>query len=470
MTPNRDCERYIPTVTSIKPQDPTHIPMTGALASEKAPRSKVTAWAFWDWGTQPFATVITTFVFAVYLTSSSFGPSDEVTMKLAWATGIAGLFIALLAPVLGQGADRTGKRMFHLRWQTWLLAAICAAMYFVAPAPEYFILGAVLLGLGNVVAEIANVNYYAAIDQVSTPQNVGRVSGFGWGMGYLGGISILLVIIALMGSDFDADQVRLSMILCGVWTVVFTIPIFVKLKDRKPDHIPPSLGIIGSYKALFASIGALWRTAPNTLFFLAAAALFRDGLAGVFAFGGVLAAGTFGFSFGEVVIFGVVANVVAGVATMLFGLVDDKIGPKQVIIFSLGSLVLLGLAIFFGAQYLIDNGLMEEHGTQLFWILGLALTIFVGPAQSAARSFLARLIPDGMSGELFGLYATTGRAVSFLSPLMFGLAIAIGMQVTAGTEDSAQYWGILGVVAVLAVGFILALLVKSPPKGHRVVE
>ena len=462
--------RYIARVTINDPHITPAIPTAGALASDKASRSKVFAWALWDWGTQPFATVITTFVFAVYLTSEAFGPNDVVTMKLAWTTGLAGLFIALLAPVLGQGSDRTGKRMFHLRWQTWLLALICAAMYFVAPAPEYFLLGAVLLGVGNVVAEIANVNYYAAIDQVSTPQNVGRVSGFGWGMGYLGGITILLVIIGVLGSGFGADEVRKSMIMCGVWTLLFTIPIFVKLKDRKPEHQPPSLGIIGSYKALFASIRGLWHSARNTLYFLAAAALFRDGLAGVFAFGGVLAAGTFGFSFTEVVIFGVVANVVAGLATMGFGLVDDRLGPKQVIIISLGSLVILGLAIFFGAHYLITNGLMDKHGTAMFWVLGLALTVFVGPAQSAARSFLARLIPEGMSGEMFGLYATAGRVVSFLAPLMFGLAIAIGMRVTAGTEESAQYWGILGVVVVLAVGFILAILVKSPPKGDRVVS
>ncbi|MDO5677080.1 MAG: MFS transporter [Propionibacteriaceae bacterium] len=420
----------------------------------KASKGKVISWALWDWGTQPFATVITTFVFAVYLTSSAFGPKDEVTMKLAWATGLAGLFIALLAPVLGQGSDRSGKRMFHLRWQTWLLAAICAAMYFVAPSPEYFLLGAILLGGGNVVSEIANVNYYAAIDQVSTPRNVGRVSGLGWGLGYLGGITILLVIIALMGTGFDANQVRLSMILCGIWTVLFTIPIFHMIKDKPATHPGESLGIIGSYKALFASIKRLWRASPNTLFFLMAAALFRDGLAGVFAFGGVLAAGTFGFSFGEVVIFGVAANVVAGVATILFGLLDDTLGPKLVIIVSLISLVILGLGVF----------VFHAGGKPVFWALGLALCVFVGPAQSASRSFLARLIPDGMSGELFGLYATTGRAVSFLSPTLFGVAIAIGVAVTAGSEESAQHWGILGVVAVLFLGLILALFVKEPPR------
>ncbi|MDO5503383.1 MAG: MFS transporter [Actinomycetia bacterium] len=458
------------------PQSPAYIPETGALASEKASKGKVVSWAFWDWATQPFATVITTFVFAVYLVSDAFVPEggdpNEPAIKLAWATAIAGLFIALLAPVLGQGSDRHGKRMFNLRWQTWLLAAICAAMYFVKPAPEFFLLGAVLLGLGNVVAEIANVNYYAAIDQVSTPRNVGRVSGFGWGMGYLGGIMILLVIIGAFGSDLGSDGVRMGMIICGAWTLIFSIPIFRAIKDRKPEHAPQSLGIIGSYKALFASIRGLWHNARNTLFFLIASALFRDGLAGVFAFGGVLAGTVFGFEFGEVIIFGVVANVVAGVATMLFGLLDDRVGPKQVILFSLACLIALGLAIFFVARHLIENNLMDEHGVMTFWILGLLMCIFVGPAQSASRSFLARLIPEGMSGEIFGLYATTGRTVSFLSPFMFGVFVTMGVAVTSAAEDSAaaQYWGILGIVLVLVVGFVLALLVKSPPRDNRVLD
>ena len=443
-------------MTVAPPNSPTPFqpPAGTALADHKAPGWKVASWALWDWGTQPFATVITTFVFSVYLTSEAFGPKDEVTMKLAWATGLAGLFIALLAPVLGQGADRTGKRMFHLRWQTWVLAAICAAMYFVAPAPEYFLLGAVLLGAGNVISEIANVNYYAAIDQVSTPRNVGRVSGLGWGLGYLGGIAILLLIIAVRGDEFAADDVRVAMLFCGAWTLIFTIPIFIALKDRRPDHVAPKIGIIGSYKQLFNSIKWLAKTAPNTLFFYIAAALFRDGLAGVFTFGGVLAAGTFGFKFSEVVIFGVAANVIAGVATIGFGLIDDKIGPKTVILTSLAALILIGSGVF----------IFHDGGKPVFWALGLAMCVFVGPAQSAARSFLARLIPEGHSGEMFGLYATTGRAVSFLAPTMFGLAIGLGSIITKSGEDSAQHWGILGIVLVLLVGFVFALFVKEPPR------
>lgn len=429
-------------------------PHRSALSSTKASTGKVISWAMWDWGTQPFATVITTFVFSVYLTSKAFGDPDRLSQGLAWAMAAAGVFIALLAPVLGQGADRKGRRMFHLRWQTWLLGAICAAMYFVAPDPGYFWLGLLLLAGGNIVAEIANVNYYAAIDQVSTPRNVGRISGLGWGLGYLGGITILLVIIGVLGADFPAADVRIAMLICGAWTLLFTIPIFVALKDRKPEGEVASLGLVGSYKALGASIARLWRTEPNTLFFLLASALFRDGLAGVFTFGGVLAAGTFGFEFSEVVIFGVAANVVAGVSTMLFGLLDDKLGPKAVILISLSSLVVLGTGVF----------LLHDGGKPVFWTLGLLMCLFVGPAQSASRSFLARMIPAGMSGEIFGLYATTGRAVSFLSPLLFGLAIGVGELVLGSTEETAQYWGILGVVLVLLAGLVVACFVKQPPK------
>ncbi len=423
----------------------------GTLATEKAPAWKVLSWAMWDWGTQPFQTVITTFVFSVYLTSSAFGDTESTSLALSLATGIAGAFIALLAPVLGQGSDRSGKRMFNLRWQTWLLAGLSASLWFVKPDPAFLVLGLVLLGLGNIVAEIANVNYYSAIDQVSTPQSVGKVSGLGWGMGYIGGIAILLLIVALRGADFDAGDVRFAMLLCGAWTAVFTVPIFLALRD-KPD--PPTrkrLNPLQAYGALFRSLVRIYRTSPNTIWFLFSSALFRDGLAGVFTFGAVLAAGTFGFSFGDIIIFGIVANVSAGVSTMIFGLLDDRIGPKKVIMISLVALVLLGSTIFF----------LHDGGKPVFWVCGLAMTLFVGPAQSASRSFLARIIPAGKAGEIFGLYATTGRAVSFLAPLAFGGAILLGKRFVDG---DAQYFGILGIVLVLLVGLVAMFGVKE--EGH----
>ena len=428
-----------------------------ALQARKVGKAKVVSWALWDWATQPFATVITTFVFGVYITSSAFGAdTDKLSIDYGWAMAAVGVVIALLAPVLGQGSDRSGHRMRNLLITTVLLALISASLWFVAPAPEYFWLGVALLGVGNVVAEIANVNYYSAIDQVSTPENVGRVSGLGWGMGYLGGITIMVLIVATLPVT-KPDGIRTAMLLCGLWTVVFSIPIFVMLKDRKPATPHEGVGVVGSYVELGRSIMRLWRGSRETLYFLVASAVFRDGLAGVFAFGAILAQGTFQFEFTEVLIFGVAANLVAGLSTLLFGMLDDKLGPKAVITFSLSSMVVLGLLVFF----------LHAQGKIVFWVCGLLLTLFVGPAQSASRSYLARLVPEGQTGEIFGLYATTGRAVSFLSSTAWAASISLAVMLSGGNEESVQYAGILGIVVVLGLGLVVLVPIKDPKRARE---
>ena len=428
-----------------------------ALVERRVSWARILSWGMWDWATQPFATVITTFVFGAYIASgTNFGTGehdDTPAAMLGVAMAVAGVVIALLAPVLGQGSDRSGQRMRHLRWQTWALAVLSAALWFVAPTPSYLWLGLALLGVGNVVAEIANVNYYASIERVATPGTVGRISGLGWGMGYLGGIVILLVIVGLSGGDVDATDVRNAMLLCGAWTVVFTIPIFVAIKDHPVVSPPPRQGIVEAYRELFASIRRIHRASPHTIWFLLSSALFRDGLAGVFTFGAVLAVKVFGFTPSGVIIFGVVANVVAGLATIGFGHLDDRIGPKRVILISLACLVVFGVMVF----------VLNDQGQWVFWVFGLLMTLFVGPAQSASRSFLARIIPEGHSGEVFGLYATTGRAVSFLSSSMWVLMLWLGSLLLPAGE-SAVHFGVLGVVLVLAAGLVALLPVRE--EGH----
>ncbi len=438
----------------------------GPSALDLAPptsRRRVLAWGMWDWGTQPFNTVITTFVFSVYITSEAFGATNTTSTALAISTALAGLFVAVLAPVLGQNSDRSGRTVSHLRAQTWLLAGLSASLFFVVPEPGFLWVGLGLLAVGSVVSEIAGVNYNSTIDQVATTRTVGRVSGFGWGMGYLGGIIVLLLIyfafiqpdVGLFGvTSANGLDIRVSMLVCGVWTLLFTIPAFLLLKDR-PRERTPRVGVAQSYRLVWRSIRGLWAVSRHTVYFLLASALFRDGLAGVFAFGAILAAGTFGLTAGDVIIFGAAANIVAGVATMGFGLLDDRLGPKRVILISLGALVVLGILIF----------VLHDGGKAVFWPLGLAMTVFVGPAQAASRSFLARLVPEGKGGEIFGLYATTGRVVSFLSPLLFGLFIAVGAAVTG--QENTQYWGILGIVVILAAGFAVMIPVKEHGE-HRV--
>ncbi len=203
------------------PADPAAEDLTGPAALDLAPptvKRRVLAWGMWDWGTQPFNTVITTFVFSVYITSSSFGATNTTSTALAISTGLAGLFVALLAPVLGQNSDRSGRTVRNLRVLTWVLAVLSAALFVVRPEPAYLWVGLGLLAVGSVVSEIAGVNYNAMLTQVSTPRTIGRVSGLGWGLGYVGGIVLLLIVYfgfiqGLFGvPEEDGWPVRLAML------------------------------------------------------------------------------------------------------------------------------------------------------------------------------------------------------------------------------------------------------------------
>lgn len=420
----------------------------------------VWAWALWDWGSAAFNAVITTFVFSVYITDPDiFG--DDASSKLGWALAGAGVLIAVLAPVLGQGADRSGRRTFWLAINTYLVVLTSAGLFLVRPEAQYLWLGLVLLAVGNVFFEIASVNYNAMLNTISTKDNVGRISGLGWGLGYLGGIVLLtIVVVGFVNPDSwfgiendDALGVRLAMLLCAVWTLVFSLPVIRTIRDDPAarGRREPGAGVVGAYRLLFASIARLWRSDRTTVYFLAASAVFRDGLAGVFTFGAVIAARAFDFSDSLVIVFAIVANVVAGIATIAAGRLDDRIGPKRIIVSSLVSMCLLGLVIFF----------LHAQGKVIFWVFGLALCIFVGPVQSASRTFLARVIPAGQEGQVFGLYATTGRAVSFLAPASFSIALWCGQQITGERLRDVQHWGILGIVVVLAVGLALLVPVRQ---------
>jgi UMF1 family MFS transporter len=447
---------------------------TGAIAAiglkshegQKIPRKQVVSWALWDWATQPFNSVILTFVFtALYLTTDTFidpeiaalGAGDE-TYELAlsqlsgnfgWAIFAAGLLIAVLAPVMGQRADASGRRKFWLAIYTGGLIAVMFLLFLVQADPMWFWLGAGLIALGTVFSELAGVNYNAMLVQVSTPATVGRVSGLGWGLGYIGGIVALVIVIVLTQLDWlgmpteNGLVFRVIAVGSAVWAILFVIPIFRNVPELEPGPARERVSFFRSYVVLGRDVARLFREARPTFWFLIASAVYRDGLAGVFAFGAIIAAVTFKFTSNEVMLFGVAANLVAGVSTIIAGRFDDRFGARAVVLFSLAGLVVAGTIVF----------TLHDGGKLIFWIAGLALCLFVGPAQAASRSLLARLSPAGREGEIFGLYATTGRAASFLSPLLWSTFILI---------FGFQYWGVLGIVLVIAVGFVLMLFVKIP--------
>lgn len=445
----------------------------GELDADRAPRRQVWAWALWDWATQPFNTVILTFVFAaLYLTSDAFiDPAivalgeddpqyrraiDGLAANYGLATLVAGFFIALVAPVLGQRSDAAGNRKLWLGIGTALLVACTGALFFVEAMPAFFWWGAMLIAAGSVFGEIAGVNYNAMLRQVSTPRTIGRVSGLGWGFGYLGGIVAMILVVVAQTFDFfglpldNGLPFRVIALGCAIWTIIFAIPIFLLVPEAPAASGRPRVSFLRSYAVLVRDVVGLFRTARQTFWFLLAAAVYRDGLAGVFTFGAILASVAFGFSADQVIIFGIAANLIAGVSTIFAGRLDDRFGARRVILFALAGLSVSGILVF----------LLEPAGVIVFWIFGLALTAFVGPVQAASRSLLARVTPAGREGEIFGLYATTGRAASFLAPAAWAGFIAAA---AAAGSTNATLWGVLGIVVILVIGFVLMLFVRPVP-------
>lgn len=432
-----------------------------------APKKQVYSWALWDWATQPFNTVILTFIFtALYLVTEQFLPPEIAALAeddpvrtaaeagLASGLGIggtiAGIAILLLAPVLGQRADAAGRQKLWLGIGTGALILCMFGLWFVEPTPTLFWLGVALISAGSVFGEIAAVNSNAMLIGIANPKNVGRISGLGWGFGYLGGIVALVIVIVFYITDWfglspdDGLPFRLIAVGCAIWAIVFSIPIFLNVPEPSLGRPERKVGFFKSYVLLVKDVIALYKSPETrpTFWFLLASAVFRDGLGGVFAYGAIIAGLVFGFEFLELVIFGVAANLIAGVSTIIVGRVDDAIGPKRVIVFALVGMIISGLAVF----------LLVDMGTIVFWIGGLILCAFVGPAQAAARSFLARVTPAGREGEIFGLYATTGRAASWMASSAWVVFISI---------FSSATFGILGIVLVLLVGLLLLLPVKA---------
>ena len=421
-------------------------------------RGRVFAWGLWDWGSSAYNAVILTFVFSVYLTDAVGrdlpGPIDAGAW-LGYAIGAAGLLIALAAPVLGQRSDAAGRRKFATGVWTACTVATMAALFAVREDWHWLWLGLVLLAMGSIFYELASVSYNAMLVQVSTPATMGRISGFGWSMGYFGGIvqllGVYLLLIAGDGgalgvSTADGLNIRVVALVAAAWFAVFAIPLLVVVPELPAvDPGAARLGVAGSYRKLVHDLRDLYRTSPHTVYFLGASALYRDGLAAVFTFGAVLAVTVYGIDKGDVLIFGVVANVVSAAGALSGGALEDRIGPKAVIMISLVGLLAAGVVLLF------------VSGPTMFWIFGLFLTLFVGPAQSSSRTFLARLAPPGREGQLFGLYATTGRAVSFLAPTLFGVAI---------TVFGAQRAGIAGILVVLAAGLVALAPVRAPGNAH----
>jgi UMF1 family MFS transporter len=327
-------------------------------------------------------------------------------------------------------------------------------MSFIRADPAYLAPGLVLLALTAACGDLASVPYNAMLRQLSTPATAGRISGLGWAAGYTGSVLLLLLIyVGFIGGDGptrgllhlpidDGHNVRAAMIAAACWLVVLAIPLLIVARQLAGDPDgTETVSVRGGYKRMWTDLRHEWGRDRNFVYYLLVSAVFRDGLAGVFAFGAVLGVSVYGISQADVLIFGIVASTVAAAGAVLGGRLDDRIGAKPVIVTSLFAMVVVGLTM------------MALSGPVTFWVCGLLLCLFIGPTQSAARTLLLRMTPEGKEGMAFGLYTMTGRAVAFIAPWLFFVFV------DAFDADRA---GLAGLCLVLAAGMLGMLKIRVP--------
>ncbi len=430
----------------------------GTIKWATVSKSRVLVWALWDCGSAGLNAIVVIFVFNVYLTTKVAVGGPGGTSPASWlgrAMAIAGVTVALLAPAIGEWVGSPERRRNALTAFTMAAVALTAAMSLIRQDPRYLWAGLVLLAATSACGDLASVPYNTMLRQLSTPENAGRVSGFGWAAAYFGSTTLLLVVYVgfISGSGptrgalgipaADGQNVRAAMLLAAAWFLLFALPLLVTAPTRSaaPADAHPPVVVLGAYRTLWSDHKGEWRRDRNVVYYLLASAVFRDGISGVFAFGAVLGARVYGISQADVLLFGVAASVVAAVGAVAGGLLDDHVGSKPVIAASLSAMITIGLA------------LLALSGALAFWVCGLMLALFVGPTQSSARTLLLRMTADGKEGVAFGLYTMTGRAALFLAPTMFSTFI---------DWFHVDRAGMGGLLVVLAAGLLALLPVRAP--------
>jgi len=406
------------------------------------PYSKKSAlsWCFYDWANTAFGTVIITFIFGVYFARELVGDETQGSALWSYAIAASGVMIAILAPLLGAMADNAGSRK---KW-VFVFSAVCicatSMLWFSesGDGTKNILLVLIMVAIANLGLELAQVFYNAMLPHVAPAHMKGRLSGWAWGLGYIGGlVSLVICLFGFVGLGeikpiFDLprdsnEHIRIVAPFIALWFLVFMMPMFLFTKDvgQKKEALPSAFR--DGVKQLVESFHHI-REYKSLFTFLIASALYRDGLITLFALGGVYAAGQFGMNFTEILIFAIGLNITAGLGAFGFAYMDDAIGSKKTIIYSLIGLIVVGCIIL-----LISNKFV-------FIGLAMVLGIFMGPVQAASRTMVSRLSPKHILTQAYGFYAFTGKSISFLGPLCFGLATtAFGTQ-QAGMATIILFW------------------------------
>ena len=415
-------------------------------------RTALVAWCLFDWANSAFPTIIVTFVFAAYFTNAV-APNPELGTAL-WgqANSVLALAAAVFAPLLGAIADQGGRRKPWLLMLSLVCILATASLWFVQPDPSSMVFALVAYGIAGLGFELGLVFYNAMLPELAPPGKVGRISGWGWGIGYLGGLSCLTVSLLLFvqpdpspfGLDREsAEHVRITNPFAAAWFVLFALPLLLLVPDTTGTGLFAREAIRRGLGTLAATFRRL-RAHRNIAIFLLSKMIYIDGLNTLFAFGGIYAAGTFGMSFDEILLFAIALNVSSGLGAISFAWLDDWVGAKPTILIALSAMTVLSAAIL-----LVDS-------KTAFIAIAVGLGLFFGPAQASSRSLMSRLAPPESRAEFFGLFALAGRVTAFLGPALVGW-------VTFAAQS--QRVGMATILPFFVIGGILLLFVKEPRAG-----
>jgi UMF1 family MFS transporter len=442
-------------------------------------RAGVIGWLLFDWAAQPYFTLITTFVFAPYF--ATYIAADPASGQAAWgfAAAVSGVVIALSSPVLGAVADAAGRRKPWIAGFGVLLVIGTALLWFGKPGdPSLMVPVLIAYAIATVGVEFATVFNNAMMPSLVPPDRIGRLSGTGWAIGYVGGIFSLILVLGFLASDprtgktlfglaplFGLDPAthegtRIAGPLTALWFVVFVLPMFLLTPDT-PKKLPVSEAVGRGLAELRQTLIALPRH-KTLMTFLIANMIYMDGLVSLFAFGGIYAASTFGWGTIQIGTFGLILAVAGTFGAWLGGKLDDKVGPKTVV---MGSLVILLVSL--AVILLIDRDailfvkvpppvaggpLFGAPAEQAYLAIGMLLGFAAGPLQAASRTLLIRLAPVDRITQHFGLFALTGKMTSFVGMLMVATVTALTMNQKAGM-------GVL--IAFFVVGLALLSRVRT---------
>jgi UMF1 family MFS transporter len=385
------------------------------IADAKMDKRGIWSWCLYDWANSPFTAVVTTFVFAEYFTRTV--APDNGTTLWALMMAVAAIPVAVLGPIFGAVADHGGRRKSWLFACTVLMSAATAVLWWATPdaGSTWMVLIAVCFAV--VAFELGIVFYNAMLPDLVSERWIGRVSGWAWALGYFGGLACLVLLLfvfvltdappfGLVKAHFE--HVRIGGPIVAVWTLLFAVPIFLFTKDTDRPGQPLGRAVSLGLAQLRQTIREV-RKYKQIVRFLIGRMIYMDGVNTLFVFGGIYAAVTFGMTGEEVLMFGILLNVTAGVGAFLFGWMDDALGAKPTILVSLAAMVAFGIP------------LLLIEGKLWFYILGGGIGLFFGPVQAASRSLMARMAPAGKEAEMFGLYALSGKCTSFIGPLIVGM-------------------------------------------------